>query len=216
MVDNREHPTANPPLTDRDQALIDALVEETVASGHVDFSVKQVTSRSGLSPADFRRRFPSKRAAVEAVHEMLIESFALRLGRACAAQPSWSLKVKVGIGMTLDLAAASPAKARFLMLDSLAADRELVLMAIESRERLGRLLAAGRSETIHGGALPAITEQVLVAGIAGVILARLVSGEAEHLPALAPQLVEFTLTPYLGRAEAAEVARRPRPRVEGD
>ena len=192
-------------MTHPDQALIDAVIAETG---------QRVGARSGISPADLRDLYPDIQAAVEAVHEAVFGRFLDRLGRACDAQATWPLKVKVGIGVALDLAAASPATARFLMLDSLAADPPLVLKAIESRERLAGLLAAGRSETALGASLPAGVEKVLIAGLSGVILARLVSGEAEHLPALAPQLVELTLLFYLGPEEAAEVARRPRPRVE--
>jgi AcrR family transcriptional regulator len=202
-------------MTDRDQALIDAVVEETIEVGTFDLSVERVSARAGISQSEFHERFSDERAAVDAAHEVLFERFVDRLLRVCDAQPNWPLKVKAGIGLALDLTAASPVRARFLMLDPPIADRDLILKAIESRDRLARLLAAGRSETPNGSILPAITEQVLVAGVWGVILARLAGGEAEHLPALAPQLVELTLIPYLGRGEAAEVARRPRPRVEG-
>jgi AcrR family transcriptional regulator len=198
-------------MTDLDQALIDAVIAETVEFGRFDLSIERVSARSGISLAELRGLYPDVQTVVEAVHDAVFERFLDRLTRACDAQTAWPLKVKVGIGVALDLAAASPATARFLMLDSLAADRPLALRAIESRERLAGLLAAGRSETALGASLPVGAEKVLVAGVSGVILARLVSGEAEHLPALAPQLVELTLLFYLGPEEAAEVARRPRP-----
>jgi hypothetical protein len=72
--------------------------------------------------------------------------------------------------------------------------------------RAARVLArcrAGRSESDR---LPAITERALVGGLATVVAHRLDAGRAGELPALAPQAVEFVLTPYLGAEEARRFA----------
>jgi AcrR family transcriptional regulator len=197
------------------EELIDAVVVETVETGYAGLSVERVVKRAGMSRSAFYAHFTNKQAAVEAAHEHLFERFFARMLRASDAQQEWPLKVKVGIGVTLDMAAASPVRARFLALDCLAANRELARQAIEGRDRLTRLLAGGRAESPFGASLPPLIEQVLVAGIAGAIAARLVTGEAEHLPSLAPQLVQLTLIPYLGAEAAERVARRPKPPIEG-
>ncbi|HSS41630.1 MAG TPA: hypothetical protein VLK37_03670 [Solirubrobacterales bacterium] len=125
------------------------------------------------------------------------------------------MKVKVGIGVTLDMVADSPVDAQFLVVETMAVGDDFLQRVLDSRDRLGRLLIGGRNETPHGAELPGITEAVLIAGIAGVIAAQLRAGETMHLPAVAPQLVELTLTPYLGSERAVAVARRPRPGAEG-
>lgn len=196
------------------EALIEAIAAETVDAGFANLSIERITARAGLSRLSFEANFEDLRQAVLIAHGVLLDRFINRLLRACEAQPSWPLKVKVGIGLTLDLAAASPARARFLMLDSLTSDPELIRQGVEARDRLASLLSAGRSLAPREGILPDLTEQALVAGLAGVIAARLMSGEAKHLPALAPQLVELTLLPYLGAEAAAAVARRPRPPID--
>ena len=198
-------------MTDRRERLIDAAVAEAVEVGYVGLSIEGVLQRAEVPPSSFEANFSGKEALIEAAYASLFERFISRLAQTCRSQTEWPLKVKVGIGVTLDLAAASPVEARFLTLESLAVDPALARQRMESRGRLSRLLAAGRTEAPRGAFLPGITEQALVAGIAGVISSQLIGGEAEHLPALAPQLVELTLLPYLGGQEAAEVARRPRP-----
>ena len=47
------------------------------------------------------------------------------------------------------------------------------------------------------------TEEALVGGMVSLISRRIIAGKAEELEELLPDLVEFTLTPYLGSAEAA-------------
>lgn len=193
------------------KALFDAVAVETAEVGYRDLSVEGVFARAAISEPSLRAEFTDKLTLVETAQEDLFERFLARLMRVCAAQSSWPLKVKVGVGVTLDSAVASQAAARFLLVDSLGINRKTMERALESRDRLASLLGAGRSETIYGSTLPGITEQVLVAGLTGVIAARVVGDEAEHLPGLAPQLVELILLPYLGSEAAAEVARRPRP-----
>jgi hypothetical protein len=51
------------------------------------------------------------------------------------------------------------------------------------------------------------TEEALVGGMVSLISRRIIAGKAEELEELLPDLVEFTLTPYLGSAEAAEIAK---------
>lgn len=210
-TDNSAKPTAK--TTDCRERLIDAAVAEAVEVGYAGLSIEGVLRRAGVSRSSFDANFSGKQPLVEAAYASLFERFISRLAQTCQSQTEWPLKVKVGIGVTLDLAAASPVEARFLTLESLAVDPALARQAMESRDRLSRLLAPIRTEAPRGAALPGITEQILVGGIAGVIASQLVAGDAEQLPALAPQLVELTLLPYLGGQEAAEVARRPKPPI---
>lgn len=206
-----EQATPNRPMTDTRAALIEATMAEIVESGYTELTPERLAGRAGVSIATFRASFADEQVAVLAAHEAVSRCFEQRLLEACGTQPQWPLKVKVGIGVTLDLAASSPLAAQFLTLDTLVVDRELMRQMLESRDRLSRLLAAGRAEMPPGVELPAVVEQALVGGVGGVISSQLRSGQAEHLPALAPQLVELTLLPYLGSEAAAAVASRPLP-----
>src|SRR3954447_10075595 len=204
---NRPSSTAR--TMDWRESLLEAVVATTAEFGRAGLTVERVVRRAGTDAATFYAHFADEQAAVKAAHECLFERYLDRLLQACKAQPRWALKVKVGVGVTLDMAAASPADARFLV-ETLVGSWDFPGGVVDSRDRLARLLVSGRAETPHGPKLPGVIESALVGGIAGVISAQLRNGEAKHLPALAPQLVELTLTPYLGRDEAMEVARRPR------
>lgn len=201
---NRPTPAAK--KKDLRQMLLEAVIAETAESGHIGVTDERILGRAGVSRSWFLSQFATKEDAIEAAHQWRFEQYIDRLLQTCRVQASWPLKVKVGIGATLDMAAAAPDDARFLAETWSGSGRSL-----DSRDRLARLLVSGRTETPHGAELPGITESVLVAGVVGVISAKLRDGEARHLPEVAPQLVELTLTPYLGREKAVEVARRPRP-----
>jgi hypothetical protein len=65
----------------------------------------------------------------------------------------------------------------------------------------------GRSSEVLA-ALSPTTEEALIGGMFSLISRRIFADRAKELESLLPDLVEFTLTPYLGSAEAAKVARK--------
>lgn len=197
------------PESEMRERLIGAAVAETFELGHSGVTVEQIVIRAGVARDTFYAHFDDEGAALAAAHRSRFDSYVDRLLETCRIQPSWPLKVKVGIGATLDMAAASPPDARFL------AETSLGWWILpggvpESRDRLARLLIPGRAEAAHGNELPGLLEFVLVTGLAATISAQLRGGEAKRLPTLAPELTELVLTYYLGREAAAELARRPR------
>jgi AcrR family transcriptional regulator len=204
------------PTTAEERELLLGAVAAVIAErGFVDLTAEAVAARAELPESAFHLHFAGVEEAAEAAHQAFFELFRTRLVRACDAQPGWPLKVKVGIGVALDLAAAAPAQMLLLTFDSLTGSREIARRSAEARDQLARLLAAGRAETPGGASLPMLTEPVLVGGLLSVVAAQLVAGEAQRLPGLAPELVMFTLLPYLGAEEAARVARRPKSKPEG-
>jgi AcrR family transcriptional regulator len=196
------------------ERLIDAVVAEAFEAGQAGVTVRRIVTRAEVTRETFYRYFDGKAAAVAAAHQSRFDSYVRRLLETCRIQSTWPLKVKVGIGATLDMAAASPVDARFLAETALG--RWGMLGGVpESRDRLARLLIGGRAETSYGRELPSLLESVLVTGIVSAIAAQLRAGEAKRLPALAPELTELVLICYLGREGAAELARRPQSKPGG-
>jgi len=205
---NGSTPTTEPEMRER---LIEAVVAETFELEDAGVTVDQIARRAGVARDTFYAFFEDPGAALAAAHQTRFDRYVDRLLGACRIQPAWPLRVKVGIGATLDMAAASPPDARFLTETTLGW-WDLPGGIPESRDRLARFLIPGRAETACGDELPGLLESVLVTGIAAAISAQLRAGEEKRLPALAPELTELVLTYYLGREAAAELARRPRPR----
>jgi hypothetical protein len=68
------------------------------------------------------------------------------------------------------------------------------------------VLASLRAERPEAASLPAMTECALLGGLATLLARRLQAGAAEELQVLAPEAIEFVLTPYLGALEARRLA----------
>ncbi|HVO55044.1 MAG TPA: hypothetical protein VMT37_11595 [Solirubrobacterales bacterium] len=174
-------------------------------------SPERIAAAAGLPAASFSAHFGSVAGAVLASQDLVVARYRERLAEACRGQSDWPFKVKVAIGASLDLAAASPEQARMLDPAVLGGEPQVVRSAFHLRDQLASLLAKTCREGGVGDGLPTLTEQALVGGLCSTVLSRLDDGEAKRLPDLASQLVEITLMPFLGRSEAARIARRPAP-----
>jgi hypothetical protein len=152
-------------------------------------------SESDPIPEDFPARFE---AAFARLQVAMLE--------ACARQTEWSRKVSTGIVAGLEFAAANPAEARLLSSEALEHGRDGVDRQGRLLAYLGERLVPGRREGPDGERLPEITERAMAGGVLALVGQRLDRGKAEELPALAPEAIQFVLTPYLGGAEARRIA----------
>ncbi|HSS50638.1 MAG TPA: hypothetical protein VLX28_17000, partial [Thermoanaerobaculia bacterium] len=68
------------------------------------------------------------------------------------------------------------------------------------------LFRMGRKVSVKGEELPGTLEETIVGGIFWILYQRIIMGQAEQIEQLLPELVEFSLTPYLGAEAAKRVA----------
>jgi hypothetical protein len=130
----------------------------------------------------------------------------VRIESACVAETSWPEQVAAGIRTALAFAAAEPGAARTLTTDALAGGREGFARYDRMISHLGEWLRPGRELSPGGERLPEITEKAMVGGVAMLVAQRVDLGRHAELPQLAPEAIQFALTPYLGAAEARRVA----------
>jgi hypothetical protein len=53
--------------------------------------------------------------------------------------------------------------------------------------------------------VPSATDEAVIGGVASLVGRRILAGDLAGLDALLPDALEFTLTPYLGAAEARRI-----------
>ncbi len=149
-------------------------------------------------PEDFGEAFDAAAARLRAA-----------VAATCALPAPWPARIRAAIEAILEFAAADPAAARLLLVEPWARGDAGVDRRERLHEHFAALLASGRGELPGGGELPALTEQVLVAAVAAILGRLLVPGEEGEpaLGALAPELIEFVLLPYVGHTRAKVWAR---------
>jgi hypothetical protein len=125
-----------------------------------------------------------------------------------AVQPQpWPTRVVDALDSLLDFAAAEPDGAAALLTPYLHGSEAADAPYRNLIAGLSSLLREGRDESGHGELLPASSEQAIAGAVALLVGERLRAGEADRLRGLRPQLIEFTLAPYIGPTAARSCAR---------
>jgi AcrR family transcriptional regulator len=178
--------------------MLDAVVVAVAESGFAETTVADVVSLAGVSRRTFYEHFDDKLDCFLAAYETRadavlehIESEVLALGNGAG----WRERVSAGLRAYVERLAGEPTFARVLNVDVLGAGPR----ALALRERiLGRFVAQYRGLGADEQLLRA-----LVGGIAELVQARLLAGDAASLPELLPTLERLAFA-VVGAGERGE------------
>lgn len=128
--------------------------------------------------------------------DALAERYLARARSAFEAETAWGESVRALVLETLRLAEAHPAEARLLALEIVEAGEPGRVRRDGLLDRLTEFVDAGRGVNAAAAEVPRSTAEGIVGGAYLRICARLRRGE--DMAGLAPELVAFAITPYLG------------------
>jgi AcrR family transcriptional regulator len=199
------HPLSREFIAQHQRArIIAALAEETVEKGYRSVTVADIVRRAGIARNTFYENFSSKEDCFLAASEFAVEEALQRVTEAASKVDSWPARVNVGLAAFLHYAATEPALARTCIVEALSAGPAAVERYESAIQAFVPFLRMGRTVSPRGEELPETLEETIVGGVFWILYQRIVMGQLEEIEALLPELVEFSLTPYLG----AEAARR--------
>lgn len=178
--------------------IISALVEETAENGFRATTIADIVKRAGIARKTFYENFSSKEDCFLAAQEHAMSTALERVVEAAGTHKSWPGRVRAGLGAFLEYVAEEPALARTSMVEALAVSPASIAYYEESQQAFVSLFRLGRDVSLHGRELPETLEEAIVGGVFWIVYQRLVTGKAETITELLPELVEFVLTPYLG------------------
>jgi AcrR family transcriptional regulator len=193
------------------ERLIAGLAEAIAENGYSGTTIAHITRHAAVSRRTFYEHFSSKDECFVAAYDTVMAELRGRVSAAFEGAEDWPHAVKAGIGAMLEFLAAEPSLARLCMVEALVAGPVVVERydaAIQSFVPYFQSGREGRPPEVLARLSPT-TEEALVGGMVSLISRRIIAGKAEELEELLPDLVEFTLTPYVGSAEAAKLAQEP-------
>jgi AcrR family transcriptional regulator len=192
------------------ERLLAAIAHEVAARAYRATTITGVVKLASVSTRDFYQHFEGKEecflAAFDAVRDHLEELTVV----AIADQPDWPHQVIAALRAALEFFAAEPDLARLCLVDPVSATPTIAIRFREAVLACVPALACGRAEMRDGDSLAPSTEDSLLGGIVFSTARYILAGGTENLPVLLPDLVEFTLSPYLGAERASELARQSR------
>jgi AcrR family transcriptional regulator len=190
------------------ERLIAGLAEAVAENGYAGTTIGHITRHAAVSRRTFYEHFSSKDECFVAAYDTVMAELRERVRMAFDAEDDWPHAVRGGIAAMLSFLASEPSLARLCMVEALVAGPVVVERydaAIRSLVPYFEAGREGRSKEVLSRLSPS-TEEALVGGMVSLISRRIIAGKSTELESLLPDLVEFTLTPYIGSADAAQIA----------
>lgn len=190
------------------ERLLDAAAAAMAEKGYAELTVRDLIDRAGVSRRTFYQLFEAKIDCVFAAHERAFGHLSRVIVDACRTEAAWPDRVAAAVSASLAFAVESPTDAQLIVVTChTASEPMLASRGHAAHEKLADLLRTGRKQAEVAHTPPELTEQAVVGAAMAVVGARLLAGKIATLPALAPELSQIILTPYLGDEEAQRVAR---------
>jgi AcrR family transcriptional regulator len=192
------------------ERIVDATAAIVAEKGLAALTIPEIARRANVSHQTFYDIYPSKHDAFLGAQKVgMHQALTVTVEAYQARQDDWPRAAQAGIHALIDYLASEPAHAHLSVVDTFAACPE----AIEIRNSTLSAFAAyfGPAYELARGRMdvPAIAAEATAGGIWQVLHHYVESDCLAELPAAAPQLTYFALTPFLGPDEAARVARQP-------
>lgn len=185
--------------------IINGLALEASEKGYRAVTVADIVKRAGIARNTFYENFSSKEDCFLAAQQYAMSSALEQVIGAAGEIDRWPQRVEAGLAAFLAYVAREPALARTCMVEALAAGPASVRCYEESLQAFVSLFKVGRDVSPNGRDLPETLEEALIGGVFWILYQRLFLAEPERIEGLLPELVEFTLRPYLGAEAAREM-----------
>jgi AcrR family transcriptional regulator len=181
---------------------------EASERGYHAVTVADIVRRTGIARNTFYDNFRSKEECFLAAQQYAMDAALEQVITAAGEIDDWPRRVEAGLAAFLAYIAREPALARTCMVEALAGGPPAMQAHEESLQSFVSMFRLGRDVSPFGGELPETLEEALIGGVFWILYQRLSLAETdEQAEDLLPELVEFTLTPYLGAEAARELAR---------
>lgn len=191
----------------RRQDILEAMVRVVGRQGYKATSVADVIAEADTSRTTFYKHFEDKHDCFLAAYDLAVERILDAVVANCEGERSWLERVRVGLTTIVDLFALDPELARTAIVEVAAAGADARQRHWDAVSRFTEFLADGE-ELADGRELPENIALMAAGAVSGLIFDELLTGRAERLPELLPDLLFALLVPYIGPGAATEEMRR--------
>jgi len=191
----------------RRQQILEAMVRVVGQKGYKATSVADVIAEADVSRTTFYKHFEDKQECFLAAYDTVVERVVGEAIANCDGSQSWLERVRRGLTAIVELFALDPALARTAIVEVAAAGADARQRHWNAISRFTEFLEDG-TELAEGRELPENISLMAAGAVSGLIFDELLTGRAERLPELLPDLLFAMLVPYIGPGAATEEMRR--------
>jgi AcrR family transcriptional regulator len=191
----------------RRQLILEAMVRVVGREGYKATSVADVIEEAGVSRTTFYKHFEDKHECFLAAYDLVVERVLDAVVANCDAEQTWLERMRVGLATVVELFALDPELARTAIVEVAAAGADARQRHWNAVARFTEFLADGE-ELADGRELPDNIALMAAGAVSGLIFDELLTGRAERLPELLPDLLFAMLVPYIGPSAATAEMRK--------
>lgn len=186
------------------ERLLAGIVTAVAAGGYKATTINQIVKAASVSSRAFYEHFESKEDCFLAAFEAIREYLTRIVSEAVAEADKWPDQVCVALRTAFEFLDADPAVARFFVVEPVTATAGTATRYRAGIVELIPFMKGGRSFRAAAD-LPESTEDSLLGGM--LMLTSRTIAEGSPTASILPDLVDFLLSPYVGRDEAEQLAR---------
>ncbi len=193
------------------ERIVDATAAIVAEKGLAALTIPEIARRANVSNQTFYSIYASKRDAFLGAQKIgMHQALQITAEAYRAHECDWPTAIAAGLRALIDYLASEPAHAHLNLVDTFAASPEAIEIRNSAIDAFAAYLQPGYAIALAASApeVPAIAAEAIAGGVWQVLHHYVENESIAELPQAAPQLIYIALTPFLGPAAAAEVARR--------
>jgi AcrR family transcriptional regulator len=183
-----------------------ATAELVAERGYQKTTIELIAKTARVALSTFYEQFSSKEDCFLAAFDETLAAAAEVFDELLDPEQPWAEQISAAIEICLEMVVKEPARARLCIVEAQAAGGEALARYQAMLEGVAPKLREGRAHNPRAGRLPDGLEVAIVGGLAWLVHQRLVAGRDEEIKALLPEMLQVTLTPYVGEVEASRAA----------
>lgn len=183
-----------------------ATAELVAERGYQKTTIELIAKTARVALSTFYEQFSSKEDCFLAAFDETVAAAVEVFGELLDPELPWEEQIATGIEIVLEMVVTEPARAQLCIVESQAAGGAALTRYQGMLESLTPRLREGRAHNPRASRLPDGLEVAIVGGLAWLVHQRLVSGRLDEIKGLLPEMLQVTLTPYLGEVEASRAA----------
>jgi AcrR family transcriptional regulator len=183
-----------------------AVTELVAERGYRKTTIELIAKTARVALVTFYEHFEDKEECFLAAFDESVGAAREVFAELIDAQRPWPEQIATGIEVFLEMVVAHPARAKLCLVESQAAGTAALACYQEVLESVAPKLREGRELNPRAARLPDGLEVAIAGGLAWLVHQRLVSDRLDGLEALLPEMLQVTLTPYVGETEAGRAA----------
>jgi AcrR family transcriptional regulator len=190
-----------------------ATAELVAERGYQKTTIELISKTARVALSTFYEQFSSKEECFLAAFDEIAAAAAEVFDELLDEEESWADQIAAAIEIFLEMVVNEPARARLCIVESQAAGGAALARYQAMLERVAPKLREGRVHNPRASRLPDGLEVAIVGGLFWLVHQRLVADRDGEIKGMLPEMLQVTLTPYVGEVEAGRAADAAQARV---